>query len=139
MANKYAGTQTEKNLMAAFAGESEARNKYTYFASKAKKDTETLGTYTDNSWSGRPLVSIETSEKLYAFFAIEIHAGDALVLQFSEETEYATAFTQEGNLEWRETEGGAVIFVADEDCEIYIATKDDVALWAYTTATVSPK
>lgn len=36
--NKYAGTQTEKNLMAAFAGESEARNKYTYFASKAKKE-----------------------------------------------------------------------------------------------------
>ena len=38
MANKYAGTQTEKNLMAAFAGESEARNKYTNFASRAKKD-----------------------------------------------------------------------------------------------------
>ena len=38
MANKYAGTQTEKNLEAAFAGESQARNKYTYFASKAKKD-----------------------------------------------------------------------------------------------------
>ena len=38
MSNKYTGTQTEKNLMAAFAGESEARNKYTYFASKAKKD-----------------------------------------------------------------------------------------------------
>ena len=36
--SKYAGTQTEKNLMAAFAGESEARNKYTYFASRAKKD-----------------------------------------------------------------------------------------------------
>ena len=35
---KYAGTQTEKNLMAAFAGESEARNKYTYFASVAKKE-----------------------------------------------------------------------------------------------------
>ena len=35
---KYAGTQTEKNLMAAFAGESEARNKYTYFASKAKEE-----------------------------------------------------------------------------------------------------
>ena len=34
----YAGTQTEKNLAAAFAGESEARNKYTYFASKAKKE-----------------------------------------------------------------------------------------------------
>ena len=38
MANKYAGTKTEKNLMSAFSGESEARNKYTYFASKAKKE-----------------------------------------------------------------------------------------------------
>lgn len=38
MANKYAGTQTEKNLAAAFAGESGARNKYTFFASKAKKE-----------------------------------------------------------------------------------------------------
>ena len=38
MANKYAGTQTEKNLKAAFAGESQARNKYTYFASCAKKE-----------------------------------------------------------------------------------------------------
>ena len=35
---KYAGTQTEKNLEAAFSGESQARNKYTYFASKAKKE-----------------------------------------------------------------------------------------------------
>ena len=35
---KYSGTQTEKNLLAAFAGESQARNKYTYFASKAKKE-----------------------------------------------------------------------------------------------------
>ena len=37
-ANKYAGTQTEKNLETAFAGESQARNKYTYFASVAKKE-----------------------------------------------------------------------------------------------------
>ncbi len=36
--NPYAGTQTEKNLEAAFAGESQARNKYTYFASVAKKE-----------------------------------------------------------------------------------------------------
>ena len=36
--SKYSGTQTEKNLLAAFAGESQARNKYTYFASKAKKE-----------------------------------------------------------------------------------------------------
>ncbi len=38
MANKYAGTQTEKNFQEAFAGESQARNKYTYFASVAKKE-----------------------------------------------------------------------------------------------------
>lgn len=36
--NKYAGTQTEKNLMTAFEGESGARNKYTFFASVAKKE-----------------------------------------------------------------------------------------------------
>ena len=38
MANKYSGTKTEENLRTAFSGESQARNKYTYFASKAKKD-----------------------------------------------------------------------------------------------------
>ncbi len=38
MTNKFAGTQTEKNLQAAFAGESQARNKYTYFASVARKE-----------------------------------------------------------------------------------------------------
>jgi len=38
MNNKYSGTKTEQNLLKAFAGESEARNKYTYFASKAKKE-----------------------------------------------------------------------------------------------------
>ena len=36
--NKYAGTQTEKNLEAAFAGESQARNKYTYFSSVAQSE-----------------------------------------------------------------------------------------------------
>ena len=38
MDSKYKGTKTEENLKAAFAGESQARNKYDYFASKAKKD-----------------------------------------------------------------------------------------------------
>ena len=38
MANKYSGTKTEENLRTACSGESQARNKYTYFASKAKKD-----------------------------------------------------------------------------------------------------
>ena len=38
MGKDLKGTKTEKNLWAAFAGESQARNKYTYYASKAKKD-----------------------------------------------------------------------------------------------------
>ena len=38
MKTKYTGTKTEENLKKALAGESEARNKYTFFASKAKKD-----------------------------------------------------------------------------------------------------
>ena len=38
MVNKYTGTKTEKNLQEAFSGESQARNKYTYFASVAKKE-----------------------------------------------------------------------------------------------------
>ena len=38
MGRNLTGTQTFENLMTAFAGESQARNKYTYFASKAKKD-----------------------------------------------------------------------------------------------------
>ena len=49
---KYAGTQTEKNLMAAFAGESEARNKYTYFASKAKRKA----TSRSRRCSSKPLI-----------------------------------------------------------------------------------
>ena len=38
MMNRLKGTKTEKNLLAAFAGESQARNRYTYFASQAKKE-----------------------------------------------------------------------------------------------------
>ena len=36
--SKYAGTESEKNILAAFAGESQARNKYTYFAQVAKDE-----------------------------------------------------------------------------------------------------
>jgi len=59
MANKYAGTQTEKNLEKAFAGESQARNKYTYYAAVAKKEGYEQGT------RGRVPVSrpVETDER----------------------------------------------------------------------------
>ena len=41
MSGKYQGTQTEKNLQAAFAGESQARNKYTYYAQVARENGDT--------------------------------------------------------------------------------------------------
>ena len=46
MAKSIKGTKTEKNLLAAFAGESQARNRYTYFASAARKEGfEQIATY----------------------------------------------------------------------------------------------
>ena len=52
MANKYAGTHTEKFLMEAFAGESQARYNYTYFASKAKKEGF-CEDYSNKKWKRR--------------------------------------------------------------------------------------
>ena len=46
MAKELKGTKTEQNLLEAFAGESMARNKYTYFASKARKDGYVPVSYT---------------------------------------------------------------------------------------------
>ena len=52
--NKYQGTKTEKNLQAAFAGESQARNKYTYYAAQAKKEGfEILTANITMKYSGR--------------------------------------------------------------------------------------
>jgi len=56
MSKSVKGTQTEKNLMQSFAGESQARMRYTYFASKAKKEgLEQISAYMDilgcnNGW-----------------------------------------------------------------------------------------
>ena len=48
MTNKFAGTQTEKNLWAAFAGESQARNKYDYFAGVAAR--KVISRSPNSSW-----------------------------------------------------------------------------------------
>ena len=56
MKTKYSGTQTEKNLLEAFAGESQARNKYTYFASKAKKERKNKQQRSLHFVQGRVLV-----------------------------------------------------------------------------------
>ncbi len=48
------GTKTEKNLQEAFAGESQARNKYSYWASKAKKDRRSTPRCGSSSWRAVP-------------------------------------------------------------------------------------
>ena len=55
MAKSIKGTQTEKNLLTSFAGESQARMRYTYFASVAKKEgyEQIAAIFTENSRSGK--------------------------------------------------------------------------------------
>ena len=79
MANKYAGTQTEKNLQAAFAGESQARNKYTYFASCAKKE--------GYEQIAELFLKTADNEKEHAklWFKEITETGDGSVLKFGEE------------------------------------------------------
>lgn len=84
----YKGTKTEKNLMQAFAGESQARNKYTYYASKAKKD----------GYEQIAEIFLETAdnEKEHAkMWFKELHGGDIL----STEENLADAANGE-NYEW---------------------------------------
>ena len=67
------GTKTEQNLMTAFAGESQARNKYTYFASKAKmwfKELDGLGNTAENLASAADGENYEWTD-MYATFAKE--------------------------------------------------------------------
>ena len=88
MKTKYSGTKTEKNLETAFAGESQARNKYTYFASKAKKD----------GFEQIAAIFLETAdnEKEYAkIWYKELHGGAV------EDTETNLEAAAEGeNYEW---------------------------------------
>ena len=70
---KYAGTQTEKNPEAAFAGESQARNKYTYFASKAKKEGfEQIAALLRETYGGK--IKVFTSEIPHSVRTKEISA-----------------------------------------------------------------
>lgn len=69
------GTQTEKNLLTAFAGESQARNRYTYFASRAKKDgfVQISAIFTETAAQEK-----EHAERLFKFLEggeVEITAG----------------------------------------------------------------
>ena len=61
MKNILKGTLTEENLLKAFAGESQARNRYDYFASRAKKDAVATAPSTPTAWRTRIFQSFVTT------------------------------------------------------------------------------
>ena len=79
------GTKTEKNLQEAFAGESQARNKYTYFASKARKD----------GFEQIAAIFEETAKRYGAFAeSISVHLGDS-----GQDLQVFSAITADGLVE----------------------------------------
>ena len=112
------GSKTEKNLMEAFAGESMARNKYTYFASKAKKDgyvqisnifTETSGNesehaklwfkYLHNGAVPDTLTNLRDAAAGEHYEWTDMYAGFAATAQEEGFAEIAAKFSMVGNVE----------------------------------------
>lgn len=142
--SKYAGTQTEKNLQAAFAGESQARNKYTYFASTAKKEgfeqiAAIFANTADNEkehakmWF-RELSGIgSTSENLEAaaqgenFEWTDMYAGFAETAEKEGFPELAAKFRMVGAIEKRHEERYRALLKNIEMQEVF--KKSEVKVW----------
>ena len=142
--SKYAGTQTEKNLQTAFAGESQARNKYTYFASKAKSEgfeqiAAIFANTADNEkehakmWF-RELAGIgSTSENLEAaaqgenFEWTDMYAGFAETAEKEGFPELAAKFRMVGAIEKRHEERYRALLKNIEMQEVF--KKSDVKVW----------
>ena len=89
------GTKTEKNLMAAYAGESEARNKYTYYASKAKKDGY-----------------VQIASLFEGVAAIEKHHEERY-LKLLENVKGALVFSKDGDVIWQCANCGHIVVGKD--------------------------
>lgn len=115
MKTKYTGTRTEENLKKAFAGESEARNKYTYFASQAKKD----------GYEQIAAIFLETAdnEKEHAkMWYKELHGGAV------EDTEINLGAAADGeNYEWTDMYKGFAETAREEGFEELAAKFEGVA------------
>jgi rubrerythrin len=98
---KLKGTQTQKNLIAAFAGESQARNRYTYFASQARKDgyMQIVGIFEETANQEK-----EHAERLFKFMdGGEAEVGAAFPFGTIETTSQNLAAGAAGeNYEWTE-------------------------------------
>ena len=142
--NKYKGTQTEKNLEAAFAGESQARNKYTYFASTAKKEgyeqiaelflkTAANESYHAKMWF-RELDGIgDTKENLTAaaegenYEWTDMYEGFAKTAEEEGFPELAEKFRQVGDIEKHHEERYRALLKNVETCEVF--KKSEVKIW----------
>ena len=141
----YKGTKTEENLKKAFAGESEARNKYTYFASKAKKDgyeqiaeifQETRDNEKEHAKIWYKLLHdgvADTSENLKAAAAGENYEYTDMYAKFAKEAreegfdEIATLFEEVGKIE-KEHEARYLKLLENLDKGITFK-KDGVTIW----------
>ena len=142
--NKYKGTQTEKNLEAAFSGESQARNKYTYFASTAKKEgyeqiaelflkTAANESYHAKMWF-RELGGIgNTQENLTAaaegenYEWTDMYAGFAKTADEEGFPELAEKFRQVAGIEKHHEERYRALLKNVENCEVF--KKSEVKIW----------
>ncbi len=142
--NKYAGTQTEKNLEAAFAGESEARNKYTYFASKAKKEgfeqiaalfLKTADNEKEHAkmWFKELNGIGDTAENLQAaadgenFEWTDMYEGFAKTAEEEGFTELASKFRMVGEIEKHHEERYRALLRNVETAEVF--KKSEVKIW----------
>lgn len=112
----YSGTKTEENLKKAFAGESEARNKYTFYASKAKKDgyEQIAAIFTETA----------DNEKEHAkMWYKELHGGEV------EDTETNLEAAADGeNYEWTDMYKGFAETAREEGFEDLAKKFEEVAL-----------
>lgn len=142
--NKYAGTQTEKNLEAAIAGESVARNNYTFFASKAKKEgfeqiaaifQETADNEKEHAkiWYKERYGIGATAENLAAAAAGENYEWTEMYVGFAETaekegfTELAAKFRQVADIEKQHEERYRALLRNVEMQEVF--RKSEVKVW----------
>ena len=142
--NKYLGTKTEKNLREAFAGESQARNKYTYFASVAKKAgyEQIAALFLETANNEREHAKIwlkalggigNTSENLLRAAAGENAEWTDMYERMAQDAEdegfleLASKFRAVGAIEKRHEERFRLLLDNLESTEIF--KKDDVVMW----------
>jgi Rubrerythrin len=145
MANKYVGTQTEKNLQTAFAGESQARNKYTYFSKVAKKEgfeqikaifEETAGNEQEHAelWAKELDLIGDTKTNLKAAAAGENYEWTTMYKEFADTAEkegfkdLAFKFRKVAEIEKTHQERYEALLKNVETLKVF--TKDaDVTIW----------